>query len=284
MYTLHKNISIDNKGGMTGVSPDPIAVANILTAMFRNAEKLEKLYDVMMTEYSGENDFYAILSDISDIIDTIDKDELSSIRNAYGSGVIYSAADRWIIAPMFELYDNTVGSDGKIQDCLISDIVKTIDECEYVDMTTMRVYAAELYNCIAAMYMEIYNTYGLDRWIKAKTSELPIIDDITRGFNEFLVRVNMSVEEMADYVYEKKMKFIFVTNEVDRDPEIGNKIRSMVPFELKSRFDAVVELITSEQVESILNGKITINESFIVWLENDDDEDAGKAMSEVDLD
>ena len=277
MYKKEFDISNDRKGAMTGKAPDPSFVADIITGLYHEGCNLEKLYDLLKTEYVGENDFYALLSDISDVLDTIDLEVISDLGTSYGTGLIYSHADRWIMSALNNLHNNNTFKDDEgneyHEETILTQIQKIADDCDYISQDEMLVYAHMLYNNIAAMFFEIYNTYGVERFIKARTEELPIINDVTRGFNEFLVRQNLSIDEAADILYAKTQKFVFVSNEVDRDPEISKKIRGMVPTELKEEFESVIELITEEDIENILNGRQRITAKFLASLGSSDDDD-----------
>ena len=271
MYNFEGSIINDRPGSMTSRVPDPVFVADIVTGLYKEACNLEKVYDLMMTEYSGENDFYALLSDLSDAMDNIDLDMLVDLRTAFGTGIIYSAAERWIIPPLSSLYDNTDANT--LKDSIVTNIMDIIEECDYVAPDDMQIIAANLYGCIAAMFHEIYNTYEIGKWVAARYETLPVLNDVTRGFNEFMIRMNMSVDEVADNLYSKTQKFVFVSNEVDRDPEVSKKIRAMVPVNLKDEFEDVIELITEEQVESLLNGRLRITAEFLSSLANDEEDE-----------
>ena len=276
MYKFDGNIVQDRPGSMVSKSPDPVFVADVLTSMYRQAGNLEDVYKLLMTEYNGENDFYALLADLSEKMDEIDLDALTEIRMAYATGIIYSKAERWIISALTTLYDNTNAESKK--ESIIDSIANMIDDCEYITVDSMQVYAAELYACIAAMYNELFNTYDMDKWIKARDEELPVLNDVTRGFNEFMVRMNMSINEIADVLYEKTQEFVYVTNEVDRDAEVSKKIRAMVPDSLRDEFENVIELFTPEDVEDMLNGRRRITAEYLVSIgegdnaSDDDDE------------
>ena len=140
-------------------------------------------------------------------------------------------------------------------------------------MDKMGAIAASLYHVISVLYMEIYNTYDVSRWIIHKQDGQSFINDITVGYNEFLIQMNMSPEEMADTLYEKLQKFVFVTNEVDKDPEVSKKIREMVPGIYKEKFEELIELITEEQVQDILNGTLKIDKRFFNSLAEDEFDD-----------
>lgn len=277
MYSLNTNLVDDNKGVMTGNVPNPKSVGWILNTLFNTADKLAELYNVMMRDYKTENDCFAIFYDITDILEQIDLDDVNRLADNYCNGFVYSSCEKWIITPLCDLYyrggnDITMSVEGT----LLSRLQSITDECEYIPASKMHVLAASLYAIIAAMYSEIYNTYGVDRWI---TGGNGMLLDITRGYNEFLIMQNASCEEMARSLFERINKFVHVTNEVDRDPEVAKKIRDMVPADLMEMFEDNIELITEEQVQDILNGKIRINSKFItslgeeeVVIDNEDDQ------------
>lgn len=269
MYKFDGNIVPDRPGVMSGKAPDPAFAADVITNLYKQACKLEELYDIMMSEYNGENDFYALLADVSDTLNEIDLDALTELRMSYGTGIIYSKAERWIISSLTGLYDNTDAMTKK-ESVLVS-IYDMVDACEYITVDEMQVLAAELYDCIAAMFYELFNTYDMDKWIKARSEELPVLNDVTRGFNEFMVRENVSIDEIADILYSKTQKFVYVTNEVDRDAEVSKKIRGMVPENLKEEFESVIELITEEHIEDLLNGRRRITAEFLESLGEEDD-------------
>ena len=121
------------------------------------------------------------------------------------------------------------------------------------------------------MFNEIFNTYELGKWIKARNEELPPISDITRGFNEFMIRMNMDIDEISDLIFSKCQKFIFISNAVDKDPEVSKRIRAMVPEELRFEFESVIELITDDMVEDLLNGKARITQDWINMVSSEED-------------
>lgn len=271
MYKFNGNILNDMPGALTGSIPSPIVVADIIMGLYKEACNLEVVYDLLNTEYESENDFYAMLSDLSDALDNVDLETLTELRESFGTGIIYSAADRWIISEMSSLYDNS--SVEKLKFSLITSIRELVDDCDYVSYDELQIIASSLYSSIAAMFNEIYNTYDLHKWIKGRAEDLPVINDVTRGFNEFMIRMNMDIDEIVDEIYGKCQKFIFVSNVVDKDPEVSKKIRAMVPEYLRFEFESIIELITEDMVEDLLNGKAKINQDWITMVSSDDDEE-----------
>lgn len=282
MYKFNGTLRDDMKGSLTSKVPTPDYVGDVICDMLNVAEKLEVIYNLCMTEYSGENDFYSLLSDISDAIDDIDIDQIIFIRDAFSFGVIYSACERWIISPLQDLYYEDSKSEIVRDDSIMKILTDVIEDCDYVEIDKMQAIASALYNSIAAIYFEVYNTYGAGRWVENKLNGTNFINDITRGYNEVLIRMNKSPEEMSEYLFDKVQKFVFVTNEVDRDADVSKKVRSLVPEHLKEDFEGVIELITKEQVEDIVNGRIKITARFIAKL-NEEIEDSSDDDGEMEL-
>lgn len=280
MYKNDFCIVDDKKGDMAMSTPDPSYVADIVCGLLDNALKFEKIYDIFNSDYDSDFGFFAMLGDAADVLDQISEEELTAISEAYGIGTIYSECGRWIMPALYGLAKD---SDGR--ECLFHVISDIIEECEQVDSVRMQTIISELYGCLAALFTEIYNTYDLGKWINYKLHKVEFSRDVTRGFNEVLIRKNMSIDEMADMIYEKTQKFIFVSNEVDRDPEVSKKVRSLVPDDLKEDFESVIELLTAEDVEDILNGRKEINRTFInkISLDESDDQDDGEDEDEVKL-
>lgn len=278
MYKFDGNLINDSKGVMSISTPSADVVGGMLKRILTSADNLAELYDAMIQPYSGENEFYSMLADVSEKFDNIDLEEIGMIRNAYTFGSIYSAADRWIISAMYSFDADADSSDSYISKAMFSNTIvkklrEIIDDCEFVPMDKMGAIAASLYHVISVLYMEIYNTYDVSRWIIHKQDGQSFINDITVGYNEFLIQMNMSPEEMADMLYEKLQKFVFVTNEVDKDPEVSKKIREMVPGIYKEKFEELIELITEEQVQDILNGTLKIDKRFFNSLAEDEFDD-----------
>ena len=278
MYKFDGNLINDSKGVMSISTPSADVVGGMLKRILTSADNLSELYDAMIQPYSGENEFYSMLADVSEKFDNIDLEEIGMIRNAYTFGSIYSAADRWIISAMYSFDADADSSDSYLSKAMFSNTIvkklrEIIDDCEFVPMDKMGAIAASLYHVISVLYMEIYNTYDVSRWIIHKQYGQSFINDITVGYNEFLIQMNMSPEEMADTLYEKLQKFVFVTNEVDKDPEVSKKIREMVPGIYKEKFEELIELITEEQVQDILNGTLKIDKRFFNSLAEDEFDD-----------
>lgn len=263
----------DRKGAMALNSPDPKYAADVITDLYQQANVLSKVYKIMMTPYEGENDFYTLLADLSEAFDEINFSALTSLRLSYLNGTIFSLAERWIIPSLVILYDDS--NKGTLEDSTLTAIRNVVEECEYIPMAEFQALASSLYRSIASMYMELFNTYGLDDFVHIDAAdELPKINFVTKGFNEFLMREDKSIEEMATIIYDKTQEFIFVANEVDKDEATSKKIRAMVPEDLKAEFEDVIELITEEQVAGLLNGTIRINKRFIDSLIGDDSDGA----------
>ena len=273
MYDYKGDIINDLPGSMSGgEAPSPDYVSDMLTTMYKTAGKLEEMHKLLsgVKDTDGEVEILTTLSEVSDVLDTIDKIALRDVALAYGLGALYSSAECWIMSAMYDL----VGREGVKSDNAPQSILdifeKMMDDGEPVPPAELKSLSAELYNCIAAIYLELYNTYELDRWVDDSSDR---IKDITRGFNEFLMSNNLGIEEISKFVYEKTQEFVFVTNEVDRDPEVGKKIRDMVPTDLVFDFESVIDLITAEQVEDILNGKIKIDADFIMKVSSESDDE-----------
>lgn len=269
MYKFNGTIISDMPGTMTGSVPSPIVVADVISGLYNEACNLETVYDLLNVEYEGENDFYAMLSDLSDAMDNVDLETLTDLRESFGTGIIYSAAERWIIPELTYLYDNS--NPQNLAGSIITSIKNLIDDCDYVSYEDLQVISSSLYSCIASMFNEIYNTYELGKWIKARNEELPPINDVTRGFNEFMIRMNMDIDEISDLIFSKCQKFIFISNQVDKDPEVSKRIRAMVPEELRFEFESVIELITDDMVEDLLNGKARITQDWINMVSSEEE-------------
>ena len=274
MYTFNGTLTDDLKGSFTGTMPAVASVGSSLEILYKTALKLEDIYSALQSACSieSDNDIYIIYADIEEILDDIDIDTLKSVCENYQIGVIGSKAEHWIIGPLLTLSGSTATNGKKEEESIIDNLRELVDECEIISNEDLELLCLNVRHTIAAIYTELFNTYDLNDW----RSSVNIGKGITRGFNEFLTRVNMSPTEIADELYWKILdednsdRFVFITNEVDRDPNVGRQIREMVHVQLRDRFEEVIEYITKEQVEDILNGKIKITESFIVSLENDD--------------
>lgn len=271
MYKFDGTIISDMPGSMTGSVPSPIVVADVISGLYKEACNLEAVYDLLNVEYEGENDFYAMLSDLSDAMDNVDLETLTDLRESFGTGIIYSAAERWIIPELTNLYDNS--NPHNLACSIITSIKNLIDDCDYVSYEDLQVISSSLYSCIASMFNEIFNTYELGKWIKARNEELPPISDVTRGFNEFMIRMNMDIDEISDLIFSKCQKFIFVSNAVDKDPEVSKRIRAMVPDDLRFEFESIIELIDEDMIEDLLNGKVRINQEWINMVSSEDEDD-----------
>lgn len=276
MYEFNGILTEDLKGSFSGVVPSISTIGNALAVLYNAALKLEDIYKSLMTDCESDGDVYIMYSDIEEVLDSIDFEELKAVCKMFAIGVIGSRAEKWIVGPLLTLVGGaTMGTNKEIrEEGLINNLRDLIDDCEIVEKSRLQLMGLNVKNIIAAIYMELFNTYGLDDW----RSGVDCGKSISRGFNEFLIRVNKNPKEIADEIYWKTMdesntgdRFVFVTNEVDRDPEKGRKIRSMVHATLRDRFEDIIEYITSSQVEDILNGKIKITEAFISRMENDDD-------------
>lgn len=276
MYEFNGILTDDIKGSFTGVSPAINKVGTAIEVLYKNAKKLELIYNSLITPCDSDSDIYIMYADIEEILDDIDMDELKSVCESYAIGTIGSKSEHWIIGPLLSLVGGVSAgkSSSEKEIGILDDLRKIIDECDTENTDKLKIISLNVYTVISAIYREIFNTYDLFDWCKIGDGG----KSITRGFNEFLTRVNMSPSEIADEIYWKTMddentgtKFVFVTNEVDRDPEKGKRIREMVHASLRDRFEGIIEYITSEQVDDILNGKIKITESFIIKMENDDD-------------
>lgn len=262
MYTKFDGAIVEDHAAiMTNKVPSPEFVADILETLFNNAQKLEKVHEGLMTPYKSENDYYAVLQDISDALDEIDTEDITSARDTYLTSTIYSKGERWISSGLITLLNPNIEELSALLQ-----IQNLVNDCEYVSSERLQVLAADIYYAVSSMYFEIYNTYDIQDWVDYKNGDGFLIKAITRGFNEFLMRTNKSMDEMVDTLYEKTQKFVYVTNEVDRDPEVAKKIRAMVPNELAEEFESCIELITKEQVEDILNRKIAITQNFLDML------------------
>lgn len=152
-----------------------------------------------------------------------------------------------------------------------------------LDTDAMSIILSELSNDIATLYKEIENTYDTSRYLKCNADTKPVKrgrfdlgktfeDDedrlpdhltVTEGFNSFCAFTGCSFREIAEFLNAKLLEYDFVPNEVDKDPEISKKIRAMVPEERTDDFELIVNTISKDEVDDILNGVRFITDEYI---------------------